>query len=121
LRVNRKDLTFALVGALGAVAGTGCASPTKSDALTPATENGVVADGAQLELGILHLVLASGSFSMLTKPSPAYTASSTDERVCKVHNTDRQLILEARSRGYCIIKVDDTATGQSSTFHVEVR
>lgn len=117
--MNRKDLTYALVGALGAVAGAGCASPTKSDALTPATENGVVAGGAQLELGILHLTLARG-ISTLLKPSPAYMASSNDERVCKVTNTDATVILDVRRQGHCLITVHDTATGQSSNFFVAV-
>ncbi len=117
--MNRKDLTFALVGALGAVAGAGCASPTKSDALTPATENGIVAGGAQLELGIHHLTLARG-ISILIKPSPAYMASSSDERVCKITNTDATMILDVRRQGYCYITVHDTATGKSSMFNVVV-
>lgn len=118
--MNRKDLTFALVGALGAAAGAGCASPSKSDALTPANESHAVANGQQPELGIFLLTLGMRFSSTLTKPSPTYVASSTDERICKVDNTDTHVILQAKSQGYCKIKVDDTATGQSSIFHVNV-
>jgi hypothetical protein len=110
--MSRRELGFAVAGAIGLLAGGALASPQAADASSDVSQGNFFADVSPAKL-----VLTVGGTSLFYK-EPSAKVTSGDPRICSVEEVGGFFNLKMNGRGLCKIAVHDTATGVRGEFSV---
>lgn len=116
--MNRRDVGYVLTGLLGAVAGTGCASPMQSEALPVKPASGRAGTSACTDSPIVIPVDLREGFWTFRLIGGPYTITDPTDNVSVHANGDTLLLIAKNKFPHTEIVVTDDATKAILKFRI---